>query len=78
MDRNNDSQCKMILFWLKEHGTITAKQARELCQCERLAARISDLRRKGIPIKTETRTYMNKHNYPVRYAVYRLEEAKNA
>ena len=30
MERNNESKCKMILFWLKDHGTITAKQAREL------------------------------------------------
>ena len=70
-----ESQCKMILFYLKERGSITAKEARSLCQCERLAARINDLRRKGIPIKTETKTYMNKHGYPERYAVYRLEDA---
>ena len=70
-----ESQCKMILFYLKERGSITAKEARSLCQCERLAARINDLRRKGIPIKTETKTYVNKHGYSVRYAVYRLEEA---
>ena len=70
-----ESQCKMILFYLKEKGSITAKEARQLCQCERLAARINDLRRKGIPIRTDTKTYVNKHGYPVRYAVYRLEEA---
>lgn len=69
-----DSQCKMILFYLKDKGSITAKEARNLCQCERLAARINDLRKLGIPIKTETKTYINKHGYPVRYAVYRLEE----
>ena len=70
-----ESQCKMILFYLKERGSITAKEARSLCQCERLAARINDLRKLGIPIKTEARTYVNKHGYPVRYAVYRLEDA---
>lgn len=69
-----ESQCKMILFYLKEKGSITAKEARQLCQCERLAARINDLRRKGIPISTDTKTYVNKHGYPVRYAVYRLED----
>ena len=69
-----ESQCKMILFWLKEKGSINAKEARSLCQCERLAARINDLRKLGIPIKTETKTYINKHGYPVRYAVYRLED----
>lgn len=69
-----ESQCKMILAYLKEKGSITTKEARQVCQCERLAARINDLRRKGIPIKTETKTYLNKHGYPVRYAVYRLED----
>ena len=69
-----ESQCKMILFWLKEKGSINAKEARSLCQCERLAALINDLRRKGIPIKTETKYYKNKQGYPVRYAVYRLED----
>lgn len=69
-----ESQCKMILFWLKEKGSINAKEARSLCQCERLAARINDLRRNGIPIKTETKYYKNKQGYPVRYAVYRLED----
>ena len=70
-----ESQCKMILFYLKDKGSITAKEARSLCQCEGLVARINDLRKLGIPIKTETKTYINKHGYPVRYAVYRLEDA---
>ena len=26
-----ESQCKMILFWLKEKGSINAKEARSLC-----------------------------------------------
>jgi hypothetical protein len=69
-----ESQCKIILFYLKEKGSITAKEARALCQCERLAARIKDLRKMGIPIKTETKHYKNKQGYPVRYAVYRLED----
>jgi hypothetical protein len=50
---DKDSQCKIILVWLKEKGYINAKIARQLCACERLAARINDLRRKGIPIQTE-------------------------
>lgn len=69
-----DSQCKMILFYLKEKGSITAKEARQLCQCERLSARIKDLRNIGIKISTELKYYKNKRGYPVRYAVYRLED----
>ena len=73
---NKESQCFIILCHLKSHGSITTKEAREICQCERLAARIADLKRLGYPIKTEMRTYINKHGHPVRYAEYRLEETK--
>lgn len=69
----NDSQCKMILFYLKEKGKITAKEALQLCGCMRLAARIHDLRSKGIPIKTETHEYRNTAGNKVRYAIYSLE-----
>lgn len=70
---DNDSQCKMILFYLKEEGPITAKIARQLCGCERLAARIHVLRKKGIPIKTTIQEYKNTAGNTVRYAVYSLE-----
>ena len=76
MGNNHESQCFIILCHLKSKGSITTKEAREICQCERLAARIADLKRNGIPIKTEMNTYINKHGVPVRYAVYRLEETK--
>lgn len=74
---DNDSQCKLILFYLKEKGSITAKEAQQLCGCMRLAARIHDLRRKGIPIRTEKGEYKNKNGYITRYAIYKLE-VKNA
>lgn len=70
---DNDSQCKMILFYMKEVGSITAKEALQLCGCMRLAARIHDLRKKGIPIKTEKYEYRNNAGNLVRYAIYSLE-----
>ena len=70
---DKDSQCKVILFYMKEKGPITAKIARQLCGCERLAARIHDLRRKGIPIKPTTHEYTNTIGHKVRYAIYSLE-----
>ena len=33
---DNDSQCKMILFYMKEKGSITAQEAMKLCGCMRL------------------------------------------
>ena len=71
---DKETQCKIILVWLKERGEISAKIARQLCGCERLAARINDLRRHGIPIKTEMQSYISrKTGRKVRYAVYSLE-----
>lgn len=70
---DNDSQCNMILFHLKEYGKITAKEALQLCGCMRLAARIHDLRSKGFPINTEIREYKNTAGNKVRYAIYSLE-----
>lgn len=75
---DKNSQCKIILVWLKEKGCINTKIARQLCGCERLAARIKDLRDAGIPIKTDMKQYISaKTGRPVRYAVYSLED-KNA
>ena len=37
------------------------------------AARIHDLRKKGIGIKTESREYRNRAGNKVRYAIYSLE-----
>lgn len=74
---DKDSQCKMILFYLKEYGSITAQEALKLCGCMRLAARIHDLRRKGIGITTEKGEYKNRAGNRVQYATYKLE-VKNA
>ena len=73
---SKESQCFIILCHLKSKGSITKKEAREICQCERLEARIYDLRKRGIPIQTDMKNYINKHGNPVRYAVYRLEDTK--
>ena len=74
---DKDSQCKMILFYLNEYGSITAQEAQKLCGCMRLAARIHDLRRKGISIITEKAEYKNRAGNRVSYAIYKLE-VKNA
>jgi hypothetical protein len=70
---SKDSQCFAILQYMKEVGPITAKIARDICGCERLAARIHVLRGKGYDIKTTERMYINKAGNVVRYAVYSLE-----
>lgn len=46
------SQTQIILNLLKA-GPVTLPMAREVANCERLAARINDLRRDGHQIETE-------------------------
>lgn len=68
------SQCAKILQHLKEFGSITFFESIYECDCTRLSARIYDLRRRGIPIKTEMIYTVNKHGKPIKYAEYRLED----
>lgn len=63
------SQKTEILNWLRRTGTITPKDAMQLCGCYRLSARIADLRAEGWMIVTERPRIPGAH-----YAVYRLIE----
>lgn len=66
----------MILDYLRKHGSITPDEARLYCRkCERLAARISELRADGHNIITDNK---DSAGNPVNYAIYRLKEDKNA
>ena len=47
------TQCELVLNYMEEHGSITAKQAYNL-GIMRLASRISDLKRAGYDIKSDT------------------------
>ena len=61
------NQADQILAYLKTGHTLTAIEALRHFQCFRLAARIRDLRKIGIPIETQEITEQGK-----RFAVYRL------
>lgn len=62
----------MILDYLRKHGTITPDEARIYCRkCERLAARISELRSEGHNIVTLDKDNEGNH---VNYAIYKLED----
>ena len=47
------TQCEIVLNYIEEHGSITARQAYKL-GIMRLASRISDLKRAGFDIKSDT------------------------
>ena len=69
------SKKELILDYLRKHGSITPDDARLYCRkCERLAARISELRAEGHNIITDNK---DSDGNPVNYAIYRLvKEAK--
>ena len=47
------TQCEIVLNYIEEHGSITARQAYKL-GIMRLASRISDLKKAGFDIKSDT------------------------
>lgn len=48
------NQCERILFYLRHFGSITQLQALRDLGIMRLASRMSDLRKQGFNIKSET------------------------
>jgi len=62
------SQNSKIREWLESGRSITPREAQSLFNCWRLASRISDLKKIGLPIITEI-----KHTPEgVKYALYHL------
>lgn len=78
MARRADTQCRMVLAYLKEHGAMTPMDAIYGFGITRLAARIADLRAKGIDISSEMVTGRDREGRPTRHAVYRLKEEGRA
>ena len=68
------TQCDKILSYIEENKSITQLDALREFGCMRLASRISDLRRQGIPIKTTFETSKNRYGEPISYARYSLCE----
>lgn len=66
------SQCDRILRHLKDHGSITQAQAMEEYGCQRLAARIADLKKRGYCISARTGKGRNRYGETTCFAVYSL------
>ena len=65
------TQCERVLEWLDEFTIITPVQAMQQLGIMRLAARISDLKKQGHHIVTETESCRNRYGELVHYARYR-------
>lgn len=71
------TQCEEILEYLRENGAITPVEAIQEFGCMRLAARIADLKDRGVKIRTTMAKGRNRKGQRVAYAKYILEDAKN-
>ena len=74
------SQIAAIREQLLTEGWIDKPTALEICDCDRLASRICDIRNDPIdplPIETEYHTKINRFGHTVRYCSYRLKRGKD-
>ncbi len=54
------TQAERVLAYIEEFGSITQYEALQDLGCMRLASRISDLKKQGLPIRSETITVKNR------------------
>ena len=69
---NRDRQIDMILRHMREQGSITQREALQDYGIARLASRINDIRKAGVPVLTIVETARNRYGAPVHYARYEL------
>ena len=67
-------QCQMVLQYMSDYGSITARDASYDLGVYRLASRISDLRRKGYDISSKMESVENRYGKRVRYKRYWITE----
>lgn len=71
------TQCDRIMRHMRDYGSITSAEAISEYGIYRLASRVNDLRRQGVPIAREMRTSKNRYGDPVSFAAYSLVEETN-
>ena len=66
-----ETQCEMILRYMRTHGSITTFDAYDR-GCTRLSARIADLKKRGHLINKTMETGKDRYGKPVTFARYSL------
>lgn len=66
------TQCEMILQHMEEYGTITSWEAMQEYGIMRLASRITDIKKAGIPIRREMVSQKNRYGDTVTFARYSI------
>lgn len=74
MSDNKPTQRQMILEYIKAFGSIDPAEAYRDIGCMKLATRISELKREGYNIVSETVTAKNRFQKTVHFKRYRLGE----
>lgn len=70
------SQKDKVLQYIKVNGSISSMQAFYHLGVTRLAARIADLRKRGVGIESKTVSGKAKDGTPIHYSVYSLSHEK--
>lgn len=71
------TQTERVLDYMEEFGSITQMEALNDLGVMRLASRISDLRKMGVPIKSDLEAVKNRYNetcYIKRYSLQGVNE----
>lgn len=68
------TQCERVLRHLQDFGSITSAEAISEYGIYRLASRISDLKKRGVPIKTEMVSGKNRYGESTSFARYSLKK----
>ena len=71
-----DTQCGMVLRYMREEGSITPLEAMREFGIMRLSGRIYDLKTEGHDIVAETEESVNRYGKTIRYAKYRLNNTR--
>ena len=73
MNERQSSQCIKVYRFMQEFGEITPQDAMRF-GCYRLAARIADLRKRGVAINRKMRDVITMDGTKARVAAYSLAE----
>lgn len=77
MTNSKPTQAQRVLDYIEEHGSITQLEALQYLSVMRLASRISELRRKGVPIESTVETVKNRFEEKTYIKRYRLGGDQN-
>lgn len=66
------SQITDVIEYIRDHGSITSRQAMLNLGCYRLASRINDMRKGGIPVESEMITVPAHNGKNTRVARYTI------